>query len=59
MRSIPVAQKQYLKSKTKDVLSPCGNTFEVGTSLPSEFQHKELQGDFKNIFPMEQLFHYT
>lgn len=60
MGNISVPQKQYLQSKTKDVLSPGGSTFKVGTSpLPSEFQHEGLQpGDFKNIVP-EQLFQYT
>lgn len=60
MGNISVPQKQYLQSKTKDVLSPGGSTFKVGTSpLPSEFQHEGLHpGDFKNIVP-EQLFQYT
>lgn len=58
--NISVPQNQYLQSKTKDVLSPGGNTFKVKISaLHSEFQHEGLQpGDFKNIFP-EQLFQYT
>lgn len=60
MENISVPQKEYLQSKTKDVLSPDGNTFKAGTSPQlSEFQHEGLHlGDFKNIVP-ELLFQHT
>lgn len=60
MEYISVPQKQYLQSKTKDLLFPGGDTFKVRVSpLPSEFQHEGLYlGDFKKIVP-QQMFQYT
>lgn len=60
MGYISVAQKQYLQSKTKDVLFPGGDTFKVRTApLPSEFQHEGLHpGDFKKVVP-QRVFQYT